>query len=158
LAEKDYKVSTCAPGDLADGEFATCVAIVTDGGAVKKRFAVPGLRSARVLAVVRQGARIVGVGAIKQVRPDYAKGRARLANYEFPADTPELGYVSRHPDHKKSGLGPQIVAALLSRHQGPFWATTDSKRMKEVLTDAGFVHKGNEWPGDRGQLSLWLKD
>jgi len=126
-------------------------------GAVTKRYADPGLRGARVLAVVRSADRIVGVGAIKRVRPDYARRRANCSQYDLPLATPELGYVARHPEHRRHNLGHRIVASLLSSHEGPLWATTDSPRMKEILAGAGFVHRGNEWPGGRGQLSLWVK-
>jgi len=65
--------------------------------------------------------------------------------------------VARHAEHKRQNLGLRIVASLLSSHEGPLWATTDSKRMKEILAGAHFLRRGGEWPGGRGQLSLWVK-
>lgn len=153
----DYAVTLCAPSDLNDGEMAVCVQLVAGGGAVKQKYAELGLRDARMLAVVRCADQIVGVGAIKRVREGYARHRAECSGYALPLDTPELGYVARHPEHKRQNLGLRIVMSLLSSHEGSLWATTDSNRMKEILAGAGFLRRGNEWPGGRGQLSLWVK-
>src|SRR5260370_21596383 len=87
---EEYVLKTCAPADLTDAEIEECVSLVSDGGAVPRRFAEPGLRNARVLAVVRQGAVIVAVGAIKRVRNDYAARRAKLSGFSFPSSMREL--------------------------------------------------------------------
>jgi hypothetical protein len=157
LGITDYAVTVSAPDDLNDADMATCVGLVVGGGAVTKRYAEPGMREARLLAVVRKADQIVGVGAIKRVRPDYARRRAQCSGCKLAVKTPELGYVARHPEHGRHHLGQRIVASLLSSHEGPLWATTDSTRMKEILAGAGFVRRGKEWPGRRGQLSLWVK-
>ena len=153
----DYAMTVCAPSDLNAGEMAVCVQLVAGGGAVKQKYAELGLRDARMLAVVRFADQIVGVGAIKRVRPGYARRRAQCSGYNLPPETPELGYVARHVEHKRQNLGVRIVTSLLSSHEGPLWATTDSKRMKEILAGAGFLRRGGEWPGGREQLSLWVK-
>jgi len=109
-----------------------------------------------VLAVVRQGGKIVGLGAIKKPRT-YTATIATKAGYDFPVDTPELGYIAV----SKSGnnLSPRIVASLLDGDQGPLFATTSHPKMKSVLKAAGFEVKGNEYEGNNGsQLSLWMKD
>src|SRR6266851_4494560 len=113
----DYAVTVCAPSDLNDGEMAVCVQLVTGGGAVKQKYVELGLRDARRLAVVRFADQIVGVGAIKRVRPGYARRRAQSSGYDFPPETPELGYVARHAGHKRQNLGLRIVAsaALIAR-------------------------------------------
>jgi RimJ/RimL family protein N-acetyltransferase len=108
--------------------------------------------------VVRQGAVVVAVGAIKRVRHDYAASRVNASGFRFPTGIPELGYVARHPAHKGHGFAPRIVEALVSQHAGPLWATTDSAGMKDALGRAAFERKGKEWRGVRGQLSLWLKE
>jgi hypothetical protein len=116
------------------------------------------LPRAVAVAVARRGDEIVGVGAIKRVRTDYAARRADLSGAPFNPDTPELGYVAVDGNHRSKGLSGRIVAALLSKHNGPLFATTDNQYMKSTLTTAGFVQKGCEWKGGRGTLSLWLKD
>lgn len=152
-----YAVTVCAPSALNRAEMAVCVHLVVSGGAVKQKYAELGLRDARTLAVVRCAGQIVGIGAIKRVRPTYARRRAQNSGYGFPPETPELGYVARDAEHKRQNLGLRIVQSLLFSHEGPLWATTDSNRMKEILEGAGFLRRGGEWPGGRGQLSLWVK-
>jgi hypothetical protein len=110
-----------------------------------------------VLAVIRKENQIVAVGAIKSIRPSYARKHAALSGYPFPSQTPELGYVSRHRNHAGHRFAPKIVATLLLLHDGPLWATTDSDGMKTALRQYDFTQKGKEWPGGRGQLSLWLR-
>ena len=158
--EQSCVVQGCVPEHLVAAEMAACVAIVREGKAVGAEAAARGLPRARLLGVVRKGRQVVGVGAIKRPRPGYdaAKKVAKRSGHEFPADPPELGYVAVDPEHRGNHLSPKIVAALLAERQGPLFATTDCKRMKTVISKAGFVHKGNEWKGNRGQLSLWLKD
>ena len=112
---------------------------------------------ATLLAVVRKDQEIVGVGAIKRVRPEYAARIVKRSGHRFPTDMPELGYVARSNTHRGHSLAPRILAELLSRHQGPLWATTDSKGMKAALAAAGFEQMGNEWKGKRGRLSLWTR-
>ena len=154
---REYVLTTCTPSDLRKADLRACVSLVSAGGAVPRKFAEAGLEHATLLAVVRCGAHVVAVGAIKRVRHDYAARRARASHFAFPASTPELGYVARSPDHKGHGFAAQILSALTSQHTGPLWATTDLARMKAALGDAGFKRKGKEWTGARGRLSLWLK-
>lgn len=117
------------------------------------------LRMARVVAVVRTGNEIVGVGAIKQAWPRYAPGIARKSGFSFDRNMLELGYVARDPSHRGHNLSPKIVSTLLCTLPCvPLFATTSREKMKETLRDAGFVQEGNEWPGkDKKTLSLWLR-
>jgi RimJ/RimL family protein N-acetyltransferase len=71
---------------------------------------------------------------------------------------PELGYVAVDSDHQGRGLSSRIVAALLSEHAGPLFATTDNEFMKKTLAKSGFMQKGKEWNGQRGRLTLWIKE
>lgn len=88
---QEYSVSACAPGHLSDAELATCADIVRDGGAVT--ISLEKLQNARTLAVARKSGAIVGVGSIKRDRPDRAVDIARDSAFDFPKETPELGYV-----------------------------------------------------------------
>ena len=72
--------------------------------------------------------------------------------------TPELGYVAIAPQHRRRGLSHKIVDALVNAMPGSLFATTDDEHMMRTLSGAGFVRRGHEWPGHRGQLSLWLKE
>ncbi len=155
---QNYDVKACAPSDLSSAEFAACVAVIKEGDAVDPDSAEAELPHAKVLAVARKRDDIVGVGAIKRPRPQYAARIAARSGYSFDPNTPELGYVAVDPKHKKHGLSHRIVAELLSKHEGPLFATTHHPRMKKTLEKPGFVQKGGEWKGRRGQLSLWTRD
>jgi GNAT superfamily N-acetyltransferase len=150
-----YSVKACAPGDLSDAELVTCVEIVKDGGAVP--ISLEKLQKARMLAVARKAGTIVGIGSIKRDRPDRAAHIANGSGFGFPKETPELGYVAVAPQHRRQGLSHQLVRALLKTMPGGLFATTDDQHMMKTLSGAGFVRQGSEWPGRRGQLSLWLK-
>jgi len=155
----DYDVSPSAAGDLAEADLAECIRLVTEGNAVDPKYAKRDLPRALVVAVARKGGQIVGVGTIKPVRREYASGIAVKSGVPFSPDTPELGYVSVHPDHQGKRLSHRLVEALQSISTKTLFATTSSDRMKATLTKAGFVQRGNEWKGRRqGQLSLWMKE
>jgi hypothetical protein len=159
-AQADYRVETCAPGDLTAAEMERCTTIIIEGEAIENPDSVKTwLPRSVILAVVRKGEEIVGVGAIKPARPPYAARVAAASDHVFATDVPELGYIARDPAHGNNRLSPRIVAALLERHGGGMiWATTSSTAIKAALTDAGFRHHGKEWDKPSGRLSLWLKD
>src|SRR5258706_1496089 len=98
-AQKGYLVSAAAPRDLTEAEMARCVTIVMNGEAVDPASSEIELPQATVLAIVRKGQEIVGLGAIKRVRMGYAAQVAKRSGHEFPPETPELGYVARVPSH-----------------------------------------------------------
>jgi GNAT superfamily N-acetyltransferase len=158
VAAPRYDVKVCSGQDMTEDEIADCVALITAGGAVDPDWAAASLPRAQLLAIVRTDTKIVGVGAIKRVRPAYAAGRAALSAATFDANMSELGYVVVDETHQGHRISTRIVDDLLKNHAGPLYATTDSARMKKTLERAGFVQHGHEWPGQRGQLSLWIKE
>lgn len=153
----EYEVKPCAPDELTPEELKRCMALIGDGGAVNPNTMKRDLPRSQVLAIARHHGQIVGVGVIKPVRKRYSAGIAVESGYSFPAETPELGYVSVDPTHQEHGLSHKIAELLVSQHPGRLFATTDSPRMKKTLADAGFRQKGGEWPGERGVLSFWEK-
>jgi predicted GNAT family N-acyltransferase len=154
---ENYDVKACIPGDLSPAELAACVRIIKKGHAVDPNSAAAELPHAKVIAFARRGAAIVGLGAIKRVRPAYASNIAAKSGASFKKNAPELGYVAVDPKHRKRGLSHRIVAELLSMHKGPLFATTFDKHMKMTLRRAGFVQTGVEWEGRKAKLSLWIK-
>jgi hypothetical protein len=151
----DYSVSACAPSDLSDAELSSCVAIVSDGAAVAIN--LKKLQNARSLALARKGGAIVGVGAIKRAQPERAIRVAQASGFSFPKETPELGYIAVAPEHRRQGISHQLVGTLVKAMPGGLFATTDDQSMMKTLAGAGFLRRGSEWPGRRGQLSLWLR-
>jgi len=155
---RNYDVTACAVADLNEEDRAACVAIIKSGEAVDPESAEAELPRASVVAVARRAKQIVGVGAIKRIRLGYASDKAYKSGVTFAPDTPELGYVAVDPAHQGKGLSHRIVAALLSKNGGPLFATTSSEGMKKTLVKAGFAQKGREWKGQKGQLSLWMRE
>jgi hypothetical protein len=156
LGEFRYEVKTCVAADLSAADLDTAAALVKNGAAVRgdtKR----KLQRATELAAARCRGQVVGVGAIKVKNEDRARNVAQSSQFQFPPETPELGYVAIDDHHKDNGLSFRITAQLLRDKKSAFFATTDDKYMKSTLGKAGFSRKGQEWQGERGQLSLWIR-
>lgn len=150
-----------APTDLSPDELRECLSLITDGCAVDPGTAAAELPRAMliVLAVQRDHPNIVGLGAIKGQRPRYASSIAIKSGVPFDKNIHELGYVVVHQLHRGLGLSHKITAALLSGFpERPLFATTSHEGMKRTLRQAGFVPQGSEWPGRKGNLSLWIKN
>jgi len=157
FGEFRYTLRSCVASELSAAELETCSTLVKNGGAVQGD-CKEKLQKASELAVALCRGEVVGVGANKGIRADYASRIAERSKFEFSPDTPELGYVSVNDDHKGNGLSDRIVAQLLRHEATPFFATTDDGYMMSTLRKSGFVRKGDAWKGDRGQLTLWLRD
>jgi hypothetical protein len=157
VGEFRYTLRSCVASELSAAELEACSTLVKNGGAVQGD-CNEKLQKASALALALCRDEVVGVGAIKGVRVDYASRIADRSQFAFSPDTPELGYVSVHDDHKGNGLSERIVDQLLRHKPSPFFATTDDEFMKSTLSKAGFVRNGGAWQGDRGQLTLWLRD
>ncbi len=153
-----YDIKTYSPDHLDVSDLAACLALIKTGAAVNTNSAAKELPRAIALATARTGEQIAGVGAIKRARLAYASRISTRSKFPFDPHMSELGYVAVASDHQGQKLSPRIVAALLSKHAGPLFATTDNERMKKTLVKAGFSQRGEEWKGSRGVLTLWIRD
>lgn len=153
-----YTVATPAPNTLPPSELAACIAIIKSGGAVDWNSAKQELPLATALAIASKDTKIVGVGAIKRGRSDYAAGIAAKSGVDFPIETLELGYVAVTPEHRGHHLSDCIVKTLLRRYAGRLFATTYSEYMKDALIRAGFQNRGKEWQGRKHLLSFWERE
>jgi hypothetical protein len=147
-----------APADLTKAELAMCIAIIRSGEAVSLKSVQRELPNVGVLVIASCDNQIVGVGAIKRLRTEYAAGIARKSGAEFPPETLELGYVAVVPMHQRRGLSRRLVQLLLSGRKDRLFATTSAPAMKKVLERAGFAKRGNEWPGSHSRLSCWVRE
>jgi len=156
-AEKyaDYEVTPCSPTDLSDADIEVCFALIEAGKAVDVDTMKRDFPHSTVLAIVRKGDQIVGVGAIKRIRERYAAKVARNSEVDFPSNTQELGYVGVDEHHRRRGLSYRLVETLLSNYANRLFATTDAEWMKRALSKYGFSKKGKEWQGERAVLSYW---
>jgi hypothetical protein len=153
-----YEVTECLPSDLTEAEMGRCLQVIASGEAVDPEMAESELPLATKIAVARRGETIVAVGAIKRVRSPYASRIADRCKFEFSPDTPELGYVAVDKWHRSRGLSHRVLSSLTTKHQGALFATTGNENMKKSLAAAGFSKKGQEWTGQRGLLSLWIRE
>lgn len=115
---------------------------------------------AAIVAVAREGRSVVGVGAIKRKRPQYAASVSRHSGFVVGGDWHEFGYVAVSASHQGQGLSRRLTTKLISAFSDQrLFATTSNTRMKRTLANAGFAPRGNEWLGTSGQLlSLWVRE
>jgi hypothetical protein len=154
----DFTAIACRPADLSRSERDNCIRIVQQGSAVNPESAAYELPRALMIAVLRAGTEIIGTGAVKRKRSKYALDIARQSRFTFDPERHELGYIAIDKRHRGKHLSHKILAALVSNYDRPLFATTDNKNMKSSLRKAGFKREGKGWQGNRGRLSLWLKD
>ncbi len=154
-----YVLSDARWRDLDASQQQVVLQILEDGKAVGVASAKKELPNVTALVLLRHHETIVGVGTIKPERVWYAEDvqSAKKSGHSFDPKMLELGYVVIHHDHHNKGLSGDIASALLARHDGPLFATTDARAMKYTLGNRGFVQHGKEWKGKRGTLSLWLR-
>ena len=147
--------------DLSPDEIKACVVVLKEGDAVDPKTAARELPHAVAVAIVQVKEDVVGVGAIKQQRPSYAKriAGASRSGFSFDPKMHELGYVAVL-EANRGGQSGLIVDSLLKTFKGSLWATTFNDRMKSTLKHRGFVRRGKEWPSENGkhQVSLWIKE
>lgn len=158
---KNQDIQNKVGKDLSPDELKACAVVLKEGAAVDPKTAEGELPHAVTVTIVRVGEDIVGVGAIKQQRPHYAKRIAstNYSGFSFDPKMHELGYVAVLKANRGGQSGP-MVDSLLKTFKGPLWATTFNDRMKSTLKHRGFVGRGKEWLSENGkyQVSLWIKE
>jgi hypothetical protein len=133
-----------------------CVELVRLGGEIDAGLEGNVLTQTQQLAVLRGVDHVIGVGAIKIVRPDRSREVSARAKCEFDPELPELGYIAVHPDCRNTGLSRSIVKALLSCVASDCWATTRNESMRSVLEKYGFSAMGESWITNSEKDPLWL--
>jgi hypothetical protein len=153
------EVLTFSPNELSDKDIEACISLLKDGGGVNPRTMAMELPHAMLLAIIREGNEIVGVGAIKRKRPKYARLIGKKSGFHFNSKIHELGYIALKESHRSLGLSYDITAKLLAEFRDrPLFATCSNEHMKRTLEKAGFVRRGNGWLGLRGEFTLWIVD
>jgi hypothetical protein len=147
--------------DLSEEELSAFNAILEEGKAVNVQSAKRQLPRACVVAILRLDGKIVGLGAIKQPRPKYARriSSPGKSGHQFDPFMHELGYFAVSEAHRSKGGSRKIINLLLSTPPGALWATTYNEGMKKILGGNGFTKLGAEWLNeDRTEsLSLWIR-
>lgn len=153
----NYEIEAFTRVDVGSQIQQQCIELISSGGAVKPHYIKKNFPHAHKVVTVTHEGKIIGTGAIKQIREDYANDIASRSGHDFPSDTHELGYITVHEDHSGKRLSRKIVAELLSGFDKPLFATTSSGAMKSTLKKAGFLEKGHAWDGNNDSLTLWVK-
>jgi hypothetical protein len=152
-----YVVESCDVGHLSEPERTCCLQLIAGGGAVNVTMARRHFPRSAKIAVARKDRDIVGVASIKPIREEYAAGIAEKAKFSFDPKTPELGYAVVDPVHRNHRLS-SLMAEELAKDGSALFATTSDPKMKSALKGAGFVQRGEEWKGNRGDMiSLWIR-
>lgn len=152
-------VVTLRAGELSADDLNDCVEVLREGEAVDIDSARAELPIAPVVVLKRVDGKIVGLGAIKRQRPDYAARRAASSGWDFDQNMHEIGYVAVRKAFGNRGFSGQIMNALLAAFPPqPFWATTFNEFMERTLARAGFEKRGDPWAGNKGNtLTLWIR-
>lgn len=112
-----------------------------------------------MVLVTNDNDEIVGLGAIKRTRKDYAAETAKKSGFEFEDKTSELGYVAVHKHYEGEGIAKAMVRFLLECFQDELFATTYNKRMAKVLERYGFCKRGHTWRNmdNTADISLYIR-
>jgi hypothetical protein len=155
-----YEIVETRWNNLDEEQQKTVLLLLKEGGAVSIASVRQELPHATTFLLLTYAGVIVGVGAIKSERVRYAElvQSDQRSGYPFDPKTLELGYVVVAEDHRNKGLSGDITSTLLNRYKGALFATTDKENMKCSLSHRGFKQHGKEWKGNRGTLSLWLRE
>ena len=134
-----------------------CAEILKEGAAVDVGSAKRGLRSARKIALAKNGKEIIALATLKAFRPKYAAKIAQQSSATIERDTWELGYVAVRQTYRGKGLGRDVVQVLLEGVEDALFATTASATMGKILSEHGFTKSGKPWSGIAGRLTLWKR-
>jgi hypothetical protein len=114
-----YIITRKRGADLSPEEIKSCDAVIDKGGAIVNIDRV-NLGESPWVVILYQDGEIVGVGAIKQGRTDYAARIAERSGVKFDQDMHELGYLSILENHRAHGYGGKLVDQLLAVFPNPY--------------------------------------
>ncbi len=104
MPNREYEIKASTPSQFSLKNLSHCIGIVRTGDAVDPVAAALELPRAEILALASTGNLIVGVGAIKRRRPEYARQIAESSGVSFDPNTSELGYIAVDPEHRGSAI------------------------------------------------------
>jgi hypothetical protein len=127
-APDSYAVKVHSGSELTEADRAACLAILA-AGAVNVQTASWELPRTKLMATVQRDNAIVGVGAIKRERPEYALEKAKLSGFDFDPNAPELGYVvddssAIHMTTKsilRARFFERLIWVILNMEDGRLW-------------------------------------
>jgi hypothetical protein len=153
MSQEEPTIELKAPKDCSAQEFAEFCDIVKTGEQVDPNGLEDRMSGAEVLAFLRSGDEIVGVGALKKQDAGYTAGvfrNAKSTNHPDDFDF-ELGWVVVPRKHEHNRYSYRVVADLLNYAKGrPLYATSRATRcaMHKALKRHSFRRDGGEWPSE----------
>lgn len=159
------EITTKPPAAASASELEEFVALVREGGEV-----ADGLNNrvltAHALVFAKTDGRSIAVAAVK--KPAYSYRARVFKKSQVPERSGsfgyELGWIFVSNNHRGIGLSHSLVSVALKSIDGaPIFATTrsDNNSMKHVLTKAGFVICGDEYPSSQNvgaKLNLFVSE
>jgi hypothetical protein len=154
MTEQEPIITVKPPDDCSKVERNRFRQMVLDEGEVQVAGLDNRIARAPILALLRVGGAIVGVGALKSPGQEYARGlfksaQSKNAVREFRF---ELGWVVVENAHRRKYYARNIVEALVARADGQkIYATSVTTRiaMHKALTACSFERDGVEWQSKR---------
>lgn len=158
-------VTVNSPKECSAAELGDFAALVLAGGEVIRDGLEGRVAKADALFFMREGARLLGIAALKKPSAGYRlsvfkKAGASVSPTHYPL---ELGWVFIMPSARGKKLSHRLVAAAVE-HAGKIqmFATsrTDNPGMHAPLIAASFIKHGNSYASARGahQLQLFLRN
>lgn len=151
---------------IGQGEYLTtsekilCIEILKSGAAVSIQSAEVELSMSPYVALVtNHDEDIVGLGAVKRTREDYAVSTAKKSGFDFVETMAELGYIAVQNQYEGKGIAKAIVGLLLGCCPYELFATTYNARMAKILEKYGFCKRGHTWRNvdNTTDVSLYLR-
>jgi GNAT superfamily N-acetyltransferase len=128
-------------------------AFVVAAGAVPAHQALrTNLRTAKRLALMRDGGKLVAVGAVKTPQASYLARLKDNSGIDVTEYNAELGYIATSPEYRRRGCATRIVDVLLDNFKGPIFATTSNTSIAAMLCAHHFTPKGKTWPSRANML------
>ncbi len=142
------------PGDCLRDDLDRFRQMVLEAGEVQEAGLDDRIGRAKILAFLRVGGAIVGVGSLKRPSREYSQGifksaHAKNVAHEFGL---ELGWVVVENAHRGHSYSRCVVEALVACANGhKIYATSVTTRiaMHKALTRCSFERDGVEWQSKR---------
>lgn len=145
---------------ITTAEKISCIEILKSGAAVSIQSAEVELSMSPYVALVtNDDDDIVGLGAIKRTREDYAASTAKKSGFDFVETMAELGYIAVQKQYERRGVAKEIVSRLLECSPNELFATTYNERMARLLEKYSFFKRGHTWRNmdNTADISLYIR-
>lgn len=138
-------IAECSPKEIKD----FCDLVCTEGQ-VNLNSLLGNVKKAEKVCFAYNGARLIGVAAIKNASDRYRASIMRKSGTKGALDNVvlEFGYVVVSPDHRRKGISKLMAEALEITTYKNMFATslTDNKGMHRTLSQFGFNSLGVSYP------------